>query len=371
MRTLLKAYKTEIKPNENQIELIHKTIGTCRYVYNLYLQKNKEQYEKNSSFLSGYEFSKWLNNVHSKEERYKWIKEVPSKAVKQAIMNGDKAYKRFFKKQTSFPRFKKKSDYGSFYLIGAIHVKRHLIQLPKMGKVKLNEKGYIPFEKVKSAAVSREGNRYFVSVLVEEEKMTREQVEQSDAIGVDMGIKEFLYISNGECVTNISKSGKLHKLMKSLKRQQRKFSRRVKGSNNWYKQKEILQNLHRRIRNIKTDLKRKIVLSLVQSNPQYITIENLHVKGMIKNRRLSNSFQQIGIRYFIDWLKQKCIEYEIELRQVGRFYPSSQICSDCGNRKSMPLHVREYSCENCGLKIDRDLNASINLKQAKEYTVLV
>ena len=371
MKKLLRAYKTEIKPTDEQITHIHKTVGTCRYVYNLYLQKSKEQYQKDSSFLSGYEFSKWLNNVYSKQEEYKWIKEVSSKAVKQSIMNGDKAFKRFFKKQSSFPRFKRKSDYGSFYLIGTIHVKRHLIQLPTLGKVRLKEKGYIPFDKLKSATVSREGNRYYVSVLVEEERMAKQQLEQSEGIGIDMGIKEFLYTSNGESVTNISRYNTLIKLNKSLKRQQRKLSRRVKGSNNWYKQKVIIQNLHRKIKNIKADLKRKIVLNIIKLNPQFITIEDLHVKGMMKNRRLSNAFQQIGIGYFTTWLKQKCIEYEIELRQVDRFYPSSQICSDCGNRKPMPLHVRTYNCDNCGLEIDRDLNASINLKQAKEYTVLV
>src|SRR5699024_8536062 len=346
MKKLLKAYKTEIKPTEEQITLIHKTIGTCRYVYNLYLQKNREQYEKDSSFLAGYDFSKWLNNVYSKQEEYKWIKEVSSKAVKQAIMNGDKAFKRFFKKQASFPRFKRKSDYGSFYLIGTIHVKRHLIQLPTFGKVRLKEKGYIPFDKVKSATVSREGSRYYVSVLVEEEKMTKQQLKQSEGIGIDMGIKEFLYTSDGESVVSISKSNRLNKLNKSLKRQQRKLNRRVKGSNNWYKQKIIIQNLHRRIKNIKNDLKRKLVLKIVKRKPQYITIEDLHVKGMMKNRKLSNSFQQIGIGYFIDWLKQKCIEYEIKLRQVDRFYPSSQICSDCVIRKPMLLHVSTDSCNN-------------------------
>lgn len=368
---MLKAYKTEIKPNNEQIVLIHKTIGTCRYVYNLYLQKNKEAYEANSSFLSGYDFSKWLNNEHSKKKEFSWIKEAPSKAVKQAIMNADTAYKRFFRKLASFPRFKKKSDYGSFYLIGTIHVKRHLIQLPKLGKIKLKEKGYIPSSGIKSATVSREGDRYFVSVLIEDPEVKRIKDEKSEGVGIDMGIKEFLYTSDGEYVANISKSNQLVKLTKSLKRQQRKLSRRVKGSANFQKQKVIVQRLHRRIRNIKTDLKRKIVLKIVKKNPQFITIEHLNVKGMMKNRKLSNAFQQIGIGYFTDWLKAKCVEYEIELRRVDRFYPSSQICSCCGERKKMPLHVRTYDCDNCGMSLDRDLNASINLRNSKEYTVLV
>ena len=150
MRKLLKAYKTEIAPSKEQIAQIHNTIGACRYVYNLYINKNKELYESSSKFLSGYEFSKWLNNEHATQEEFKWIKEVSSKAIKQSIMNGDTAFKRFFKKTSSFPKYKKRSDYESFYLIGTIHVKRHLIQLPTLGKVRLKEKGYIPFTNVKS-----------------------------------------------------------------------------------------------------------------------------------------------------------------------------------------------------------------------------
>lgn len=368
---MLRAYKTEIQPNKEQIILIHKTIGICRYVYNLYLQENKEAYEATSSFISGYDFSKWLNNEHCKIEGFAWIKEAPSKAVKQAIMNAQTAYKRFFKKLASFPRFKKKSDYGKFYLIENIYVKRHSIQLPKLGSIKLKEKGYIPFDGVKSATVSREGDRYFVSVLVEEHPKAVQKYAQTNGIGVDMGIKELLFDSNGNSVANINKSNSIIKLTKSLKRQQRKLSRRVKGSENFKKQKVIVQRLHRRIKNIKTDLKRKTVLEIVRRNPQFVTIEHLNVKGMMKNRKLSNAFQQIGIGYFIEWLKAKCLEYEIELRQVDHFYPSSQICSSCGFRKKMPLHVRTYDCDNCGNSLDRDLNAAINLKNAKDYTVLV
>ena len=371
MKKLLKAYKTEIKPTHDQKLKIHNTIGTCRYVYNLYIQKNKELYEQSSKFLTGYDFSKWLNNDYTKQEEYKWIKEVSTKAVKQSIMNGEKAFKRFFKKTSSFPKYKKRSDYGSFYLIGTVHVKRHLIQLPTLGKVKLKEKGYIPFDNVKSATVIREADRYYVSVLVEEERLPKGYVEQTEGIGIDLGIKEFLYISDGNSVANITKSTKIIKLEKSLKRQQRKLSRREKGSKNFKKQKLIIQRLHRRIKNIKNDLKRKTVLTLVRNNPQYITIENLNIKGLMKNRKLSNAFQQVGLGYFTDYLRVKCIEYEVELRQVSRWYPSSQICSDCGNRKKMPLSERVYKCENCGLEMDRDLNASINLKQTKEYTVLV
>ena len=371
MKRLLKAFKTEIAPNQEQKAKIHNTIGTCRYVYNLYIQKNKELYEQSSKFLTGYDFSKWLNNEYTKQEEYKWIKESSAQAIKKSILNGDIAFKRFFKKTSSFPKYKKRSDYGSFYLYGSIHVKRHLIQLPTLGKVKLKEKGYIPFNNVKSATVTREADRYYVSVLVDEERIPKSFVDKTEGLGIDLGIKEFLYTSDGNSVANIAKSAKIVKLEKSLKRQQRKLSRMTKGSSNFKKQKLTIQRLYRRIKNIKNDLKRKTVLNIVRNNPQYITIENLNIKGMMKNRSLSNAFHQIGLGSFTEYLRVKCIEYEIELRQVSRWYPSSQICSDCGSRKKMPLSVRVYKCDNCGLEIDRDLNASINLKEVKEFTLIV
>lgn len=367
---MLKAFKTEIAPNNDQKSLIHQTIGTCRYVYNLYIEKNKEAQKQDNKFITGYDFSKWINNEHAKSEEFKWIKHVSSKAVKQSIMNAEKAYKNFFKKKAAFPRFKRKSDYGSFYLIGTIHVERHLIQLPTLGKVKLKEKGYVPRSGIKSCTVTQEGDRYFVAVLAEVEREPSSLVEHAEGIGIDMGIKSFLFTSEGEEVANITKSIALQKLEKSLKRQSRSLSRKVKGSASWFKQKTKVQRLHRRIRNIKSDMKRKLILQIIRLRPIFITIERLNLNGMKKNRRLSNALQQIGIGYFIEFLQSKCKEHGIELRQVDRFFPSSQLCSHCGSRKAMPLHVRTYTCDSCNTSVDRDLNAAINLKNAKEYTVL-
>lgn len=367
---MLKAFKTEIAPSDEQKSLIHQTIGTCRYVYNLYIERNKEVHKSENGFITGYDFSKWLNNEHAKLDEFKWIKNVSSKAVKQSIMNAEKAYKSFFKKVSSFPRFKKKSDYGSFYLIGTIHVERHYIQLPTLGKVKLKEKGYIPSNGIKSCTVTREGDRYFVAALVEVEREPSSINKGTEGLGIDMGIKSFLFTSEGTEVANISKSVTLQKLEKSLKRQSRALSRKVKGSASWVKQKIKVQRLHRRIKNIKTDLKRKLILQIVRRCPSFITVERLNLNGMKRNRRLSNALQQIGIGYFIESLRLKCVEYNIELRQVDRFFPSSQLCSQCGNRKPMPLHVRTYTCDSCDMSIDRDLNAAINLKNAREYTIL-
>lgn len=368
----MKSYKVEIRPTKEQTIIINQTIGVARYTYNLFIESNKIAYENKQSFITGYDFSKWLNNDYIPNNPDKsWLKESSSKAIKQSIMNAEMAYKRFFKKTSGFPKFKSKSDYGSYYLIGTIHVKRHKIQLPKLKWIKLKEKGYIPTAGIKSVTVVREGDRYFVSVLVEEESKPIFKSVLSHGIGLDLGLKDAIISPNGSLMTNFKNNTAIVKMEKSLKRQQRFLSRKEKGSKNWCKQKIKLQRLHRRIKNIKTDIKRKSVLSIVKENPEFITIENLNIKGMMKNKRLANSFQQIGLGYVVEWLKLKCEEYEIELRQVDRYFPSSQLCSNCNNKQKMPLHKRIYKCNKCGLKIDRDINASINLMKCENYTVLV
>lgn len=369
---MLKSYKTELKPSSEQIKEIEKTINACRNVYNKFIEVNKTRYDNNMKFLNYTKFSVWYNNEFIPNNPDKqWTKEVNTKATKQAMANADNAYQRFWKYNSGYPNFKKKQSNGSYYLIGMIHVERHRIKLPSLKWVKLKEKGYIPKENVKSATVIKENDRYYVSVLVDEEPKSMFKPTQTEGIGIDLGLKDTLFTPKGVQLADIRKNHKLVKLNKSLKRQQRKLSRKEKKSNNWFKQLLKVQRLHRRIKNLKQDLKRKSVLNIVKENPQFITIEELNIKGMMKNRRLSNAFQQIGIGYIVEWLKHKSNQYGIELRQVDRFYPSSQICKQCGSRQPMPLYKRIYKCENCGNKEDRDINASINLKQAKEYTVLV
>lgn len=369
---MIKAYKNEIQPTDNQKLVINQTIGTCRWVYNKYIAVNQYQYHHGLKHMSGYDFSKWLNHVYlpSNPDKY-WVKESASKAIKQSIMHSHQAYQYAFKKQKGFPKFKKKSSIGSYYLIGTIHVERHRIQLPKLGWVRLKEKGYIPSNNIKSVTIVKQFDRYYVSVLVNESPKPMFKPKQTEGLGLDLGLKETLFSPNGIEIESLSKNQRLIKLNKSLKRQQRKLSRKTKASNNWFKQLLKVQRLHQRINHIKKDIKRKSTLSIVQRNPQFITIEKLNLKGLMKNQRLSNVFQQVGLGYVVEWLKYKCYQYGIELRQVDRFYPSSQICSQCGNKQKMPLYKRTYQCDNCGLEIDRDINASINLKQAKDYTVIV
>ncbi len=231
MIKMLKAYKIEIKPTEEQKQKINQTIGVCKYIYNFYLSKNKEVYEQTKKFMSANDFSKWINNDFTpNNQTYNWVKDVSSKAVKQSIYNAEKAFKRFFKKQSDFPRYKKKSDINvKMYLPKNNQydwtIERHKVKIPTLGFVRLKEFGYIPLNsKVTSGTVSREGCRYFVSILVKEEKSNIHHSKTQEGIGIDLGLKDFAICSNGEIFKNINKTNKIKKLEKKLKREQRSFS---------------------------------------------------------------------------------------------------------------------------------------------------
>ena len=232
---LLKAYKIEIKLTEEQKTKVNKTIGTCRFVYNLYIQKNKEEYELNKKFISGFDFSKWLNNDFIKKNpSYSWIKDVSSKAVKQSIMNGDKAFKSFFKGLSKFPRFKKKKDSVGIYFPKNnetdFSLERHKIKVPTIGFVRFKEFGYIPLNsKIKSGTITKVADKYFISILVEEKSEKNLKTNNNEGLGIDLGLKDFAIISNQQSFKNINKSTKIKKLEKSLKRQQKSLSRKFEN----------------------------------------------------------------------------------------------------------------------------------------------
>ncbi|MBQ8824787.1 MAG: transposase, partial [Ruminococcus sp.] len=289
---MLKNYKTEIFPTPEQKQIIHKTIGVCRYVYNFYLAHNKEIYEKEERFVSGYDFSKWLNNEY----------------------------------------------------------------LPQ------NPETHI----IKSGSVSMKAGRYYVSVLVEEPE-TEKPVLNNFGIGIDLGIKNLAICSNGKTYKNINKSVHIRKIEKSLKRQQRKLSRKyeslkklsnqLKGvatRQNIQKQKLKVQKLHHRLDCIRTDYINKVISELVKTKPEWITLENLNIKGMMKNRHLSKAIAQQKFFEFRTKITAKCKEYGIELRFVDRFFPSSKTCHNCGCIKSdLKLSDRIYACSECGYTADR------------------
>lgn len=388
MRTLLKSFKTEINPTQEQMQKINRTIGTCRFVYNFYLAHNKELYDSEKRFLSGMDFQKWLNNIYLKENpEYLWIKEVSSKSVKQSIMNADKAFKRFFKKQSGFPRFKKKNraDVKMYFVRNNPNdclCERHRISIPTLGWVRLKEKGYIPTSKqgyrIKSGTVSRKAGRYYVSVLIDMPDTEKPQLN-TFGLGIDLGIKEFAVMSNGIVKKNINKTAKLRKLEKQLKREQRCLSRKyedVKKHNkkkgeatrqNIQKQLLRVQKLHQRIDNIRTDYMNKTIAEIVKNKPSYITIEDLNVKGMMKNRHLAKAVASQKFYEFRIKLETKCKETGIELRIVDRWYPSSKLCHKCRSlKKDLKLSDRKYICKY-GYHADRDFNASLNLRDALTY----
>lgn len=389
---MLKSFKTEIDPTEAQAVKIRQTIGVRRYVYNFFIAVNQQRYEDGEKYMSGMEFSKWLNNVYLPEHPDKaWIKEVSSKSVKQAIINADKAYKKFFKGEARLPRFKKKGvkDPKMYFVKNdanmVIECERHRIKIPTLAWVRLKEKGFIPVTNsgcmIKSGTVSVRAGRYYVSCLVDVPADEFVDGPWSDRIGIDLGVKEFATVSNGDVYKNVNKSARVRKLEKKLRREQRRLSRKyeslkIRNKNvkkgaatrqNIQKQKLKVQRLHQRLDNIRTDYVSKVIAETVKAKPSYITIEDLNVKGMMKNRHLSKAIAAQKFGEFRTKLTDKCAGEGIELRIVDRFYPSSKLCHNCGCLKTdLKLSDRIFRCE-CGYEADRDFNASLNLRDAEAY----
>ncbi len=385
MKKLLKSFRTEINPTAEQKIKINKTIGTCRYVYNFYLSHNKALHDKGEKFMTGKSFSVWLNNEYIPNNPDKaWIKEVSSKSLKKSIEDGCTAFTRFFKGQSGFPKFKKKgkSDVKMYFVKNNpkdCRCERHRVNIPTLGWVRIKEKGYIPTTKdgwkIKSGTVSMKAGRYYISVLAEVPDV-KIISHGNSGIGIDLGVKELAVVSDGKIYKNINKSARVKKLEKKLRREQRCLSRKYenlkKGESaqkNIQKQKLKVQRLHHRINNIRTDYINKVIAEIVKTKPSYIVIEDLNVKGMMKNRHLSKAVASQKLYEFRIKLKSKCDDNGIELRVVDRWYPSSKLCHRCGCiKKDLKLSDRIYRC-GCGYIEDRDFNAALNLRDAKTYEV--
>ena len=336
--------------------------------------------------MSSNKFRVWLNNEYlPNHPEYSWIKEAYSKAVTQAVNNGQTAFTRFFNHESNFPNFKKKgrSDVKMYFVKNNPKdccCERHRIKILSLGWVRIKEKGYIPTTKdgyvIKSGHVSIKADRYYVSVLVEipDNKMAN---NSNEGIGIDLGLKDLAIISNGKTYKNINKSAKLKKLEKQLIRGQRSLSRKYENSKkgestqraNIQKQKIKVQKLYQKIDNIRTDYINKTIAEIVKTKPSFITIEDLNVKGMMKNRHLSKAVASQKFYEFRIKLQAKCNENGIELRVVDRWYPSSKTCHCCKNiKKDLRLSDRIFRCD-CGYIEDRDFNAALNLRDATTYEV--
>ena len=389
----MKAYKTEIHPTKSQIRLIHQTCGNVRYIYNQFIAFNFERLEKKEPVVSGYEYSKMINhdpNIPS------WLRTVSSKALKQAIMYANAALWDYLKGNKGRPKFKKKSGDNSFYLIGTIKVERHRIFLPKLKWVRLKEFGYIP-NNVKSVTVSMKNGRYYVSCLVHETK--DERITTSDeGIGIDFGLKD-QFITKNQIIPSINKSEKVYKLEKKLRKKQRSLSRKYENNmtnkvyyksgtrkgqlksfkwkrplhecKNIQKQQLAVNKLYERLSRIRTDYNQKALQSILKRKPSFIVIEDLNVKGLMKNKHLSKAISKAQWYQSRIFLQQQCEKLGVELRLVSRFYPSSKLCSCCGYKNvNLKLNDRSWECPNCHVIHNRDKNAAINLEKCVDYTVL-
>ena len=385
---MYKAIKIELKLTNEQKIKVCKTIGTERFIYNEYIKYNQEQYELGNKFVSAFDFSKYINNVYlPNNPDKKWIKDVSSKSVKQAMFYGEKAFKKFFKGLSGFPVFKKKGKNE----IGAYFVKdnkkdfefyRHKIKIPTLKFVRVKEYGYIPKNaNIKSGTISKKADRYFLSLVIEVEDAIKETNTSTKVLGIDLGIKDTAICSDGRVFKNINKTKRVKKIKKKIKREQRKMSRSVEYSKtnkiklkelkNFNKKKLKVQRLFYRLNCIRDDYNNKMVDEITRTKLKYITIEDLKVSNMMKNKHLSKAIQEQNFYAIRTKLINKCKERNIELRLVDTFYPSSKTCSCCGEiKKDLKLNDRIYKCSNCGLEIDRDYNASINLEKAQVYKII-
>jgi len=363
---MFRAYKVQLDVNNKQETLLLQHVGCARWAYNWALVKKKEAFDKKEKIPNHFDLHKILNKLKLSE--IPWMYNSSKCAPQKALQDCDNAFQNFFrnckknvKGKKGFPKFKsKKNEKQSFRLEGCITVKSDYIKLPRIGKLKLAEKDYIPTDcKILSVTVSKRAGKWFVSVQVE--TPDREQLAtNNNVIGIDLGIKTLATCSDG---TTYENPKALKNNLKRLKRKQRQFSKKKKGSKNKEKAKRKLAKLHYHISNIRKDYLHKITSKIINEN-QVIVLEDLKVSNMLKNHKLAQAISDVGLYEFRRQIEYKAKWNKREVIFADTFYPSSKLCSCCKNiKKALNLSDRIYKCDNCGLEIERDLNASLNLKQ--------
>ena len=389
---MLIAKKIRLKPTPEQEMLFRKSAGVSRWAYNYFLSENNRVYqeylangETGEKSISEGKVRKYINNV-LKKTTHTWLSEIGSNVMKQAVKDANNALQRYFKGVSEKPCYKSKHKSKlSFYVnYESLSRRNGGFHGEKIGFVKTSEplpklsKG----EKYSNPHISFDGKYWYLSVGYEIFNVKSELTGES--IGIDLGVKELAVCSNGKTYKNINKSRKVRRLKKKLKREQRKLSRKWKNNTKDYevingyrhpvyikplrecgniqKQKSKIKLIYRKLTNIRNNHLHQATKEIVKTKPSRIVMETLNVKGMMKNRHLASSIQEQKFYEFKRQIEYKCQRYGIELLNVPTFYPSSKLCSQCGNiKKDLKLSDRAYHCDCCGLVIDRDYNASLNL----------
>jgi len=364
------AFKTELDLNNIQKTACARHAGAARWAYNWGLARKIDAYQNNENVPTAIDLHRELNVL--KRGELAWMYEVSKCAPQEALRNLDQAYAHFFRRvkekkagkkiDAGFPKFKsRKNGLGSFRLTGAIHVYESSIQLPRLGRLRLKESGYLPMEGVHilSATVSERAGRWFVSVQVEMRQP--EPLETAKPVaGVDLGVLALATISDG---TRIENPHALKSDLSKIKRLQRVVSRRKKGSANREKARKKLAKAHMRVANVRKNALHQTT-SMLARTKSAVVLEDLNVSGMVQNHHLAQAIADVGFHEFRRQLVYKGQWYGCQIILAPRFYPSTKRCSQCGHIKGeMGLNERVYICDHCGLTIDRDLNAAINLKQ--------
>lgn len=381
---MYRAVKIRLLPTVEQEILFWKSAGTARWAYNYFLSENQRSYEQTGKGISEIELRRQINNV-LKKTTHSWLSEVSSNVMKQAVKDADVALKRFFKQLSGYPKFKSRHRSKPSFYVNYESLKRigNGFQGEKLGIVKTAS----PLPKIKgrysNPRISYDGKYWCLSVGYE---VKPEKFELTDvSIGIDLGVKELVIISTGKVYGNINKTRRVKQLKKRLRREQRKASRRLEENivkrdslqrpiwkrllsecRNIERQNEKIRLIHKRLTDIRNNYLHQVTSEIVKTKPSRIVMENLNVRGMMKNRHLSRAIAEQKFYEFVRQIKYKCERYGIQFVQVGRFYASSKTCSQCGHIKAdLRLSDRIYKCAECGLVIDRDLNAAINLANYK------
>lgn len=378
---MIKGYKTMIYPNKQQRELIIKFCNASRFAYNWAIATEEDNHKNGCKFISGYDMTK-LFTQFKKQEENKWLKEISVRALKVAILNACESYQNFFKGKSKHPKFKtkKNSKMKCATHEGRTIIERRRIRLEKLGWVKSHKHNMPIYEgmKIYNPKIEFDGLNYWFSCGIDTDdyKTTKINKDKTEPIGIDLGVKTLVTCSNGMTFNRVN----IKKLEKRLKRLQRKASKqydkmikisketktkfhKLQKSNNLIKLEQKILKLQQHISNIRLNNIHKITSTLIKENPSHIVIEDLNIKGMMKNKHLSKAIQDCSFYEIRRQLEYKCKWNDIKLVIADRWYASSKICSCCGNKKQkLSLSERTYVCEECGNIIDRDYNASLNLK---------